>query len=125
MLEVFTWSYMLTFTAEKCGWDAYQPITLPAFDIRNPIDCEAARKYVGRIDPDFVALAQCCTPWLVMQQMNQRTPHQCRELRIKQEEGRDLLCFTEKLVYYQADRHRAVISESPQRALSWNGPPML
>ena len=23
VLEVFTWSYMLTITAGKCGWDAY------------------------------------------------------------------------------------------------------
>ena len=104
--------------SREVRWDAYQPITLPTFDIRNPIDREEARKYVGRIDPDFVALAQCCTPWSVMQQLNQRTPHQCRELRKKQEEGRDLLFFTEELVHYQADRHRAVISESPRRALS-------
>ena len=59
-----------------------------------------------------------------MQQINQRTPHQVRALQQAREKNRSLLVFTEELVHWQADRGRAVGSESPIRALSWQEPPM-
>merc|ERR1711965_310886 len=104
---------MVANTAAGLGWETLEPITLPRFDIRIPKDREAARRYFGETDPDFAAIAQCCTPWTKLQNINQRTPQQCRDLEVKREESRDLLCFVEEIVHFQADRLRAVVSGVP------------
>ena len=76
------------------------------------------------VDRDFMVIAQPCGPWSQMQQMNQRTPHQIRRLMRKRQQHRSLLVFVEELVHWQAARRRAVVSESPVRALSWLEPPL-
>jgi len=125
MIEIFTWTCMVSIIAAGMGWMTYQPITLPDFDMRDPVDRQRAREYLEDIDPDFVMLAQPCLPWTQLQNINQRTPQQCRDLQEKREADRPLLLFTEEVVHWQEARGRAVGSESPDRAASWKEPPMV
>lgn len=72
VIEVFTWSCMLSMTAvDRGGWEAYEPITLDSgWDVRVPGIQDAAMKYLERIDPDLVVVAWPCGPWSIMQNAN-------------------------------------------------------
>ena len=123
--EIFTWSCMLTLMAGEMGWMSFQPVTFPEWDLRDSKDRGRARDYLRTMDPDFLFIAFPCGPWSRLQKLNAKTPYQCRRLAEKQRESRDLLVFTEELVYYQRDRGRAVGAENPESAASWNQPPLL
>ena len=63
-IELFTWSCMMTIVAGVVGgWDAFQPVTLPEFDLLTLNGREDARKYLAEVDPDFIMLAWPCSPW--------------------------------------------------------------
>ena len=72
ILEIFTWTCMVTMTADKLGWEAFEPITEPGWNLSE--DRAKARTNLQEVDPDFVVLAPPCSPWSHMQLINQRTP---------------------------------------------------
>ncbi len=123
-LEIFTWTCAMTIQAMTMGWETYEPITLPKFDLMTVDGRQNARDYIVYADPDFVFLAQPCTPWSIMQNMNQRNPEQIRRLHEEQERHRQLLTFVEEVVHFQHQRGRAVGSESPTTAASWKEAPI-
>ena len=87
------WTCMVTKAAHYNGWEAFEPITLPGWDLNVAEVRAKAREYLVQIDPDFVVIAPPCGPWSQVQLLNQRTPLQVRELQLKREEARELLLF--------------------------------
>ena len=85
VLEIFTWSCMLSMVAVTRGvWDAYEPVTLESgwnLEYRGVQD--RAMDYLREVDPDLLVVAWPCSPWSVMQNANQRTPTQKRALAWK------------------------------------------
>ena len=71
----------LTIMAAEMGWEAREPITLPAFDLQTVEGRNEAREHLKNVDPDFVAIAPPCTAWSQMQRVNQRAPLQIRRLQ--------------------------------------------
>ena len=71
----------MTIAAHLRGWEAFEPITLPVWDLQLPEARVQAREYTQEVDPDFVALAPPCGPWSKIQLINQRTPLQVRDLQ--------------------------------------------
>ena len=108
----FPWNSMLTSLSADLGWQAHQPITLPAWDLASSTDREDARCYLRRIDPDFIMLAPPCAPWSTLQRLNQKTPMQIRRLRAKRTHARVLLKSCEELIYWQCSNGRAVAIEN-------------
>ena len=74
---------MMSITAASLGWEAWEPVTLPGFDLLTLRGREEAPNYVVKLDPDFIAMAPPCTEWSQLQNVNQMTPMQVRRLRRK------------------------------------------
>ena len=123
-MEIFTWLCMVTTVAFDRGWDSFQPVTLPDFDLQTEIGRQEARGYIKETDPDLLVIAFRCTPWSQMQQINQRTPHQVRRLRLDRLKELCILEFVNELAQWQASRGRAVVVENPKRSLAWETIPM-
>ena len=84
ILEVFTWSCMMSQVAVTRGWQALEPVTIESgWDLRIPEVQEQAMQYIKETEPDFIVLAWPCGPWSQIQNINQRTDLQRRALRQK------------------------------------------
>lgn len=57
ILEIFTWSCMLSRFAYGLGWEYLEPVTLPGWDLTDPKVQYEAHQYIDRVDPDFVGVA--------------------------------------------------------------------
>jgi hypothetical protein len=124
VLEIFTWTAMITMVAGSLSnWDAYEPVTLPRWDLLRKKDQDDAMRYIEERDIDFVVIAWPCTPWSIMQNLNQK-PHQLRALKISQEEHRELLVFTHRVANRQYMKARPCVGENPWKSKAWDEPPI-
>ena len=48
---------MMGIVAASFGWEAWEPITLPGYDLLTVTGRNEARSYLERLDPDFVVMA--------------------------------------------------------------------
>ena len=125
VLEIFTWSCMLSMVAVTRGvWDAYEPVTLEAgwnLEYRGVQD--RAMDYLREVDPDLLVVAWPCSPWSVMQNANQRTPTQKRALAWKRAHSRrTFLAFSKRVILWQRRRGKAVAGENPATSKAWQTP---
>ena len=126
LIEIFTWSCMVTQVAFSRGFETYEPLTLPNWDLSQESVQKEAMNYLKEIDPDAIVVAWPCSPWSPLQHLNMRTPQQRRALRRKQIEARrTLLSFTRRVVLWQRRRGKAVIGENPHPSKAWNTPEIL
>ena len=120
LIEIYTWSCMVTRVAYARGWETFEPVTLPGWDIRSPEVQRQAFAYLEKIDPDVIVVAWPCGPWSPLQRLNVKTPQQRRALRRKRIDARrTLLSFTRKVVLWQRRRGKAVLGENPHPSLAW------
>ena len=80
VVEMCTWTCMVSVVAASLAWEVGVPITLPAYDLLTRKGREVARKALVATDPDFIVMAPPCTEWSQIQSVNQRTPMQVRSL---------------------------------------------
>lgn len=106
------------------GWDTFQPIGAPDFDLATRYGREDARKYLYDLHPDLVVLTSPCALLPDTYRMNQRTPHQVQDLRRRRQEQQQLLAFMDEVMQWQLMRGRAAIVGNPARSLVWDQPPM-
>ena len=124
ILEVFTWSCMMSRVAHTRGWQALEPITIEAdWDLRIPATQEKAMKYIYEAQPDFIVLAWPCGPWSQLQNINQKTEVQKRALRQKRAQSKKtFLAFTRRVALYQRSVGRALMGENPFTSRAWSQP---
>ena len=79
-LEIFTWTCAITMAAHLRGWETYEPITLPGWNLDLPEVRAKARAYIEEVDPDFIMIAPPCGPWIQIQIINQEDPDADPEL---------------------------------------------
>ena len=72
ILEIFTWSCMLSRFAYGLGWEYLEPVTLPGWDLTDPKVQYEAHQYIDRVDPDFIMLAWPCGPWSPLQKIESK-----------------------------------------------------
>lgn len=77
---------MMSLVASPLGWETWELVTLPVFDLLTRAGRGDARAYLLRVDPDFIARAPRCTEWSQMQNINLRTPIQVGQLRRRRKE---------------------------------------
>ena len=125
ILELFTWSCMLSRFAYGLGWEYLEPLTLPGWDCSKPQVQMEAFQYLERTNPDFVMIAWPCGPWSVMQNANQRTWTQRESLRRKRLESRKLLRFASAVALHRQRRGKAILGENPLLSRAWHEPPIV
>ncbi len=124
VVEIFTWSAIITIMAGMLSqWEAWEPITLPRWNLMDKAVRTEAMRYIEMLDVDLAVIAWPCTPWSIMQNLNQK-PHQLRELQIKQNEHRTLPVFVEQVAYRQYVNKRATLGENPAGSHAWKEPPI-
>ena len=70
VLEVFTWTCAISMMAASRGWIAYEPVTLPGWDLMKDSDYKAALDYIDRVSPDLLVVAWPCTKWSRLQTLD-------------------------------------------------------
>ena len=65
-----------------------------------------------------------CTPWSILQQTNQRTPAQVRNLKHKKEEARSYIGWVGEKLNWQRERGRCVLHENPNKSSLWKEAPI-
>ena len=91
LLELFTLTCMVTILGFQRGWDTYEPITMPGWDLSLLEMRAKARDYLLEDDPDFAALSPPRGSWDRIREHSQRTPWYTRELQRKKAEARAVL----------------------------------
>ncbi|CAE8613639.1 unnamed protein product, partial [Polarella glacialis] len=124
ILEIFTWTCMVSMIAFDRGWETYEPLTLPGWDLFKESTQRHAMDYVRRADPDFIMMAWPCSPWSRMQRSNMRTPQQTARLMKKRQEHRALLAFILRITRRQRRNRRAFAGENPADSLAWRERPI-
>ena len=82
VIEVFTWTAMVTIVAgELKDWEAYEPITLPRYNLLIKADQDKAMRVLEEHDIDFTMVAWPCTPWSIMQNLNQKNQLCVRKIK--------------------------------------------
>ena len=75
LLEICTWTAMVSQVARSRGWQVGEPVNLESGF--NPFTVGGQRRcndYLRSFQQDAVVFAFPCTTWSVMHQLNQRTP---------------------------------------------------
>ena len=120
ILEIFTWSCMLSQVASSMGWTFLEPITLDSgWNLFEREVQDRAMAYLEEAQPDLVVLAWPCHPWSPLQNLNQKTETQRRALRFKRKESRKLLQFTRRVALWQRNRGGALAGENPAGSAAW------
>ena len=125
ILEIFTWSCLLSRFAYGLGWEYLEPLTLPGWDLKSPKVEKEAWDYLHRVNPDFITVAWPCTEWTITQNANQKTWTQKQALLARRVEARKLLRFTRRVTLWQARSGRAILGENPLLSLAWEEPDII
>ena len=120
ILEIFTWSCMVSLTAARMGWEFLEPVTLESgWDLTCRETQDRAMQYIKEVSPDLLVVAWPCGPWSPLQQLNVQTETQRRALRAKRRANKPLLAFARRAVLWQRSRGGAV-GENPERSKAWD-----
>lgn len=119
VLELFTWTCMISIVAGEQGWTAYEPITLPRWDIKDSAQREEALLYLDRVQPDLRVVAWPCTVWSILQGINYPTAQDQEVLGQRRQQERPLLGFVREAVRRQRKRGGAVLGENPLTSRAW------
>ena len=123
ILELFTWSCLVSRIAYTQGWQFCEPVTLPHWDITNPVDFEQALHYIEREDPDLLIIAWPCTKWSSFQRLATKTAVQKAALEEeRREQRRTFLSLSGRAASLQRQRKKAVLGENPATSLAWDQP---
>ena len=89
VLEIFTWTCMISICAAERGWQAFEPITLPRWDIKDKQQQHEALRYLDQVDPDLLVIAWPCRYWSILQQLSCKTWQDHLELGERRQEERE------------------------------------
>ena len=93
IVEIFTWSMALSFAASRRGWHVGEPLSLPQWDLLDPVHQAQAEAYLEEFQPDFLAIAWPCTKWSILQTFGRRSPKYLQRLAAERQEQRRLLAW--------------------------------
>ena len=125
ILELFTWSCMLSMTATERGcWEAWEPISLESgWDVSTMAGQDKAMRYIQEVEPDLLMIAWPCGPWSPLQNISVRTEAQKLTLRRKRLQARrTVLSFTRRAALWQRHRGALVFGENPAGSKAWSTP---
>eukprot|EP00434_Breviolum_minutum_P025436 symbB.v1.2.022474.t1/scaffold1996.1/size93170/9 len=122
VLEVFTWTCAISLVAASRGWTAYEPVTLPGWDLMKDSDYKMALEYIDPVSPDLLVIAWPCTKWSRLQTMGRKSVLQLARLVTERKKQRKLLRFTRDAALRQRRRRGRALGENPATSLAWKEP---
>ena len=122
ILEVFTWSCMLSLTAVARGWEMLEPVSLPLWNLLEKKDREEAHKIIDEACPDLLAVAWPCNYWSPLQNLNYKTEEEKEILGMLRQEERVLLDFVKEVVWKQRARGGTILGKNPLLLKAWQEP---
>ena len=126
VLEIFTWSCMLSSVAWSLGWEFLEPITWPHWNLSQQSEREAALEYLDRCNPDLLVIAWPCKHWSPLQNLARRTRVQKQALEeVRLEERKTLLSFSRQAALLQRRKKKALIGENPDGSAAWETPEII
>ena len=125
VLEVFTWTCMVSLVAAARGWTMMEPVSLPGWNLLDPQTRQDAHKYIDEVKPDLIVLAWPCRLWSPLQALNYRTTQEKAKLGELRQMERPLLNFVEEVAAKQRRRGGAILGENPLRSRAWEEPAII
>ena len=122
IVEIFTWSMALSFAASRRGWHVGEPLSLPQWDLLDPVHQAQAEAYLEEFQPDFLAIAWPCTKWSILQTFDRRSPEYLQRLAAERQEQRRLLAWVQRVVLRHRARGGAILGENPWNSAAWREP---
>lgn len=120
VLEIFSWTMMISSIAAGMNWDVLEPIDyVSGWDLYQKADRTRALNYLDREAPDLVVLAWPCTCWSIMQNSHIRRPGYMDELQRRRQRDMVFLQFTLNVVNRQLARGKHVLLENPLSSRAW------
>ena len=75
IMEICTWSMLITTLAIAAGWTGWQPITIEGgYDLTTTRGTTMAKTDVDKANPDVIVFAWPCSPWSQMQNLDNKVP---------------------------------------------------
>ena len=123
ILELCTWSCMLSITERGC-WEAWEPISLESgWDVSTMDGQNKAMQYLQEAESDVLMIAWPCGPWSPLQNISMRTEAQRLTLQRKRLQARrTVLSFTRRAALWQRRRGGLVFGENPATPKAWKTP---
>ena len=121
VLEFFAVT-MVTAVAASVGWDAFEPVIAPTWNLHTSRGQAEAWSYTVGVDPDLVLVNVPRSPW--SGSIHARTPFECRRGRRERALARAYLPFISRLVEWQTQWQRLVIVVAPSTSSFWTKEPI-
>ena len=102
IMEVFTWTMMMSITAAGLGWHVLEPITRESgWDLRKREVQEKVFKYVAKEKPDVIVCAWPCTAFSSLQHLMKNREGQAEKIARQQEADTEFIEFARRLYKLQ------------------------
>ena len=120
VLEVFTWTMMISMVAAALGWHVMEPVSKETgWDLRDRRVQTKVLEYVARERPDLVVCAWPCTAFSSLQYIKSMWPGQAEKIAKRQEEDEEFIRFAGKLCRLQQSGGRHFLGENPWTSTAW------
>ena len=120
IMEICTWTMMVTMIAMQRGWDTWQPITIESgYGLTSDKGIAMAKLDIEKANPDVIVFAWVCTPWTLMQNMNNKVPGHAERLGQQRSLHLKMLAFA-GVVRATTVRKRRTL---PGRKIRWDQSP--
>ena len=124
IMEICTWTMMVTIVAASRGWETWQPITIESgYDLTTDAGVARAKNDINKACPDVIVFAWVCTPWTIMQNMNIRVPGHAQRLAAQRALHMKMLSFAEWCERRQSAHGGFFLGENPISSMAWQQPP--
>ena len=125
-MEICTWTMMVTMIAMQKGWDTWQPITIePGYDPTTDKGNAMAKMEIEKAKPDVIVFAWGCTPWTLMQNMNNKVLGHAERLAQQRSLHLEMLAFAEWRERRQSANCGLFLGENPMGSIAWRQPQCL
>ena len=115
-----------TMIAMQRGWETWQPITIESgYDLTSDKGIAMAKMDIEKANPDVIVFAWVCTPWTLMQNMNNKVPGHAARLSQQRSVHLKMLAFAEWCERRQSANGGLFLGENPMGSIAWQQPPCL
>jgi len=118
VVEIFAWT-LFSCLAAGMGWQAFQPVMRPTWDLSDVVCQTDAKKYLIDVDPDVVVVN-----WTAgARRHGSSTPWQCRRARRELRSLAAERLFSTDVLEWQLGRGRLAWAVGPVRSAVWGAAP--
>ena len=126
IMEICTWSMLITTLAIAAGWTGWQPITIESgYDLTTTRGINMAKSDVDKANPDVIVFAWPCSPWSQMQNLNAKVPGHQTKIALQRQTHLRLLDFAEWCERRQSANGKLFLGENPLRSAAWQQVPVM